>query len=139
LRELGYIKGHGAREVSAGSTTRRATIARELVSIETRIDRLPEAVAAGTGATPALLAKRAKEETRRSELTRERDALGTVDHTLDLTQARGLRAIRARAVDIRTSLLEHRDEARDVLPCVARGAHLHTVRTGARARLPLRG
>jgi hypothetical protein len=57
----------------------------------------------------------ASEEARRTELVRERDTLGAVDQALDLTQARVVRAIRARAADIRASLLEHRAEARDVL------------------------
>ena len=48
-------------------------------------------------------------------LARERDALEVAGRTVDLTSATVLRAIRREAENIRGALLEHRDEAREVL------------------------
>jgi hypothetical protein len=48
-------------------------------------------------------------------LARERDALDVAGRTVDLKSATVLRAIRREAENIRSALLAHRDEAREVL------------------------
>jgi septal ring factor EnvC (AmiA/AmiB activator) len=104
-----------ARATLAGSAARRAELAREATVLEERIGRLTEHLAAGTAVAAPLLAKLADEEARRVALARERDALDVAGRTVDLTSATVLRAIRREAENIRSALLAHRDEAREVL------------------------
>jgi site-specific DNA recombinase len=104
-----------ARTTLAGSAARRTELAREATVLEERIGRLTEHLAAGTAVAAPLLAKLAEEEARRVALARERDALEVAGRTIDLTSATVLRAIRREAENIRGALLEHRDEAREVL------------------------
>jgi Recombinase zinc beta ribbon domain len=104
-----------ARATLAGSTVRRTELDREVKSLEARIGRLTEHLAAGTAVAAPLLAKLTEEEARRIALVRERDALKVAGRTVDLTSATVLRAIRREAENIRGALLEHRDEAREVL------------------------
>jgi hypothetical protein len=103
------------RAVRAGSADRGVALERDLRSVQARIDRLTEAVAAGTGATAPLLTKLADEERRRQEFERERAALDGLDGAADLASAALRRALLKAAAQVREALHAHLAEARDVL------------------------
>jgi len=93
-------------EEQARAAPRRIALERALAAVAVRIDRLTEAVASGAGALPALLEKLTREETRRTELTRERDALDVTSQATALFSPKLRKAIRAAAGTVRTALLE---------------------------------
>jgi site-specific DNA recombinase len=103
------------RAARAGSADRRVALERDLRGIQARIDRLTEAVAAGTAAMAPLRAKLAEEEGRRQELERERAALTGLDGAAELATAALRRALLKAAARVREGLHAHPAEARDVL------------------------
>jgi site-specific DNA recombinase len=103
------------RRARAVSHDRAIRVARDLRTVQGRIARLTEAVAAGTGATGPLLAKLTEEERQRQALEQERAALQALDGAAELASAALRRTLRVQAARIREALLEHPAEARDVL------------------------
>jgi hypothetical protein len=103
------------REARAGSADRRQALERELAGIAARTARLTEAVAAGGAAVAPLLEKLSQEATRREALDRERAALDALDGAADFASAAARRALVRQASKIRAALLDHHEEARDVL------------------------
>ncbi len=104
-----------AKAELSGSADRRVELDRDIRTVETRLARLMEALAAGTMPVGVITPKVTEEEARRVSLTRERDALATAGAVVDYTNTKVLAAIKAAAGDVRAALLEHRTEAKDVL------------------------
>ncbi len=103
------------RVLRAGSADQRHALTREVALIDGRIGRLTEAVAAGGAAVGPLLEKLGHEQLRRQAVATELGKLGALDGAADFASAAVRRAMLRQASRVRQALLDHRDEARDVL------------------------
>ena len=99
----------------AGSADQRHALTREVALIDGRIGRLTEAVAAGGAAVGPLLEKLGQEQLRRQAAATELGKLDALDGAADFASAAVRRALLRQASRVRQALLDHRDEARDVL------------------------